>query len=194
LHYQSLTLKASAPDPDRPIGLLAALVARSVRQFVAARAEPLGLSIQQFWAIVAIAENACPSQADLAARLHVDEATACRVVRALGEAALVTPTRDPDDRRRVRIRLAPAGEALARQLVPAAREVRGVIDSALSAEERLATIASLRKVLARLAALVEPSAGAVSAARPAKAPARAAPPAPPRRRPPRSIAVERGRP
>jgi len=163
--------------PERPIGLLAALVARSVRQFVAAQAEPLGLSIQQFWAIVAVAENACSSQAELAARLHVDEATACRVVRALGEASLVATSRDPDDRRRVRLSLAPGGEALARRLVPVAREVRGVIDSALTAEERAAARASLGKVLARLATLIEGSSARASSVEPL--PSRIRPAAPP---------------
>ena len=171
-------MKESSPSgPERPIGLLAALVARSVRQFVAAQAEPLGLSIQQFWAIVAVAENACSSQAELAARLHVDEATACRVVRALGEASLVATSRDPDDRRRVRLRLAPGGEALARRLVPVAREVRGVIDSALTAEERAAARASLDKVLTRLATLIEGSIARAASVEPL--PSRIRPAAPP---------------
>jgi MarR family transcriptional regulator, lower aerobic nicotinate degradation pathway regulator len=172
-------------------------VARSVRQFVAAQAEPLGLSIQQFWAIVAVAENACASQVELAARLHVDEATACRVVRALGEANLLAATRDPHDRRRVRLSLAPAGEVLARRLVPVARQVRGVIDSALTSEERAAMRASFDKVLARLGALLEalpavptapPPAGRAPSPRPSRSPSA------PGRRPSRSPASLRGRP
>lgn len=140
---------------DQPIGLLASQVVRSVRQLVAAQIEPLGLSIQQFWTIVAVAEQNTGSQSELASRLRVDEATACRVVRTLGEAGLISAVRDPEDRRRVRLELAPRGEALARRLVPVATEIRTVIDSALTPDERTATRAALAKVLARLASLVE---------------------------------------
>jgi DNA-binding MarR family transcriptional regulator len=154
LHYQSLTLKLS-PPPEIPIGLLASRVAQSVRHLVASHAEPLGISTQQFWTVVAVAENAVPSQADLAARLRVDEATACRAVRALGEAGLVSSARDPDDRRRVRLELAPAGEALARRLLPLAHRIRGAIDASLTPEERATTRLALTKVIARLATLID---------------------------------------
>jgi DNA-binding MarR family transcriptional regulator len=153
LHYQSLTLKLSPPS-EIPIGLLAARVAQSVRQLVAAHAEPLGISTQQFWAVVAVAENTVPSQADLAARLRVDEATACRAVRALGEAGLLASARDPDDRRRVRLELAPAGEALARRLLPVAHRIRGAIDASLTPEERTTTRMALTKVISRLTDLI----------------------------------------
>lgn len=153
MHYQSLTLKPS-PAPELPIGLLAFRVSQSVRQLVAAHAEPLGISTQQFWAIVAVAEDTVPSQAELASRLRVDEATACRAVRALGDAGLVVSARDPDDRRRVRLELSPAGEALARRLVPVAHRIRGAIDASLTAEERATTRAALAKVVVRLAALI----------------------------------------
>jgi len=144
---------------DPPIGLLASQVVRSVRQLVAAQIEPLGLSIQQFWTIVAVAEATTGSQSELAARLRVDEATACRVVRSLADAGLISAVRDPGDRRRVRLALAPRGEALARRLVPIAKEIRSVIDSALTPEERAATRAALAKVLARLAERIEAAPG-----------------------------------
>lgn len=157
LHYQWLQVKAFMPE--QPIGFLASQVVRAVRQLVTAQIEPLGLSYQQFWTIVAIAEKNTGSQSELASRLRVDEATACRVVRSLGDSGLVSPVRDPDDRRRVRLELAPRGEALARRLVPVAREIRTIIDSALTPEERAATRAALAKVLARLSALIESAPG-----------------------------------
>lgn len=140
---------------EQPIGFLASLIVRAVRQLVAAQIEPLGLSTQQFWTLVSIAEQTTGSQTELAGRLRVDEATACRVVRSLGDAGLLSAVRDPQDRRRVRLELAPRGEALARRLVPVAREIRSAIDSALTPEERASTRAALTKVLSRLAALGE---------------------------------------
>jgi DNA-binding MarR family transcriptional regulator len=157
---------------EQPIGLLAALVSRAVRQLLTAQLEPLGLSTQQFWTIVAVAEENTGSQTELATRLRVDEATACRVVRALGDAGLISPVRDPEDRRRVRLELAPRGQALARRLVPVAREIRSVIEGSLSPEERSATRAALTKVLARLNALIEAAPGASPSPGPAPAPRR----------------------
>jgi DNA-binding MarR family transcriptional regulator len=168
LQYQSLRVKPSTSAPSSPpIGLLASQVVRSVRQLVTAQVEPLGLNSQQFWSLVAIAEQTSASQAELAARLRVDEATTCRVVRTLGDAALVAAVRDPEDRRRVRLELTPEGAALARRLLPVVREIRGAIENALTPDEREATRAGLIKVLARLGALVE--------ARGAQAPAPATP-------------------
>ncbi len=153
LHYQWLRVKTFMRD--QPIGLLVSLVHRAVRQLVTAQIEPLGLSVQQFWTIVAVAEENTGSQTELATRLRVDEATACRVVRSLGEAGLISAVRDPEDRRRVRLELAPRGQALAKSLVPVAREIRTIIDAALTPEERAATRSALTKVLARLHELIE---------------------------------------
>ncbi len=141
--------------PDQPIGFLASQVVRAIRQLVAAQVEPLGLSTQQFWTIVAIAEHASGSQCELAERMRVDEATACRVLRTLGDAGLTTAIRDPGDRRRVRLELSPRGEALARRLVPVAHDIRNAIDTSISPGERAAVQAALGKVLARLSSLIE---------------------------------------
>lgn len=142
------------PSP-LPLGLLVARIGRSVRQLVAAQVEPLGLSTQEFWTLVAIAEHASASQAELAARQHVDEATTCRVVKRLGDAGLLTAVRDPQDRRRVRLELTAQGAALGRRLVPLAEGTRAALQSALTRDEYAAACAALGKVLARVEGLLE---------------------------------------
>lgn len=144
-----------------PLGLLVARIGRSVRQLVAAQVEPLGLSTQEFWTLVAVAEHRSASQAELAARQHVDEATTCRVVRALGDAGLLAAVRDPDDRRRVRLELTAEGAALTARLLPIARGIRATLDSALGPAEREATRVALGKVLARVEGLIATPAPAV---------------------------------
>lgn len=177
--YQSLILKRSPLRTPPPIGLLAATVSRGIRQLLTAQLEPLGLSTREFWALVAIAEEASPAQAELAARLRTDEATACRAVRSLSEAGWVTAVRDTDDRRRVRLQLAPAGRTLARQqLLPLAGRIRSAIDAALTPEEREATRSALLKVVARLAVLASAAPSPLLAARPAPVRSRRAGPAP----------------
>lgn len=144
-----------------PLGLLVARIGRSVRQIVAAQVEPLGLSIQEFWTLIAIAEHPITSQAELATRQHVDEATICRVVRTLTERELLAGVRDPQDRRRVRLALTPQGAALVRRLVPVARGVRHALEAALEPTELEATCLALGKVVARVEGLIEAAPPAV---------------------------------
>ncbi len=139
-----------SPPAEEPLGLLAAAVRRGVRQLLMSRIDPLGLSMQQFWLLVGIAEHPCHSQAELAGRLRVDEATACRVIRTLATRRWVRTARDDNDRRRVQLHLTPEGAQLARTLLPVARQVRTAVESALSPEERAATRAALVKILAAI--------------------------------------------
>jgi DNA-binding MarR family transcriptional regulator len=138
------------PPPEEPIALLIAAVRRGVRELVAVRLAPHGLSSQQFWVLVGIAEHPCHSQAELAARLRIDEAIACRVIRALLGRGLVAALRDAEDRRRVQLGLTAEGKRLARALLPIATEVRAAVDAPLTAAERAITRAALRKIVAGL--------------------------------------------
>lgn len=143
-------MSSASPPADEPIGLLAAAIRSAVRRFVESRTEPLGLSTQEFWFLVGISEHPAHSQAELAARLRQDEATACRAIRGLASRRLVRTERDPDDRRRVRIALSAEGERLVRALLPIAAQVRSAVDASLAPAERERTRASLLKILAAL--------------------------------------------
>jgi DNA-binding MarR family transcriptional regulator len=165
--------KPSAPA-DEPIGLLAAAIRSAVRRFVASRTQPLGLSTQQFWFLVGVAEHPCQSQAELAARLRLDEATACRAIRSLALRRLIRTERDAVDRRRVRIALTAEGERLSTALLSVAAQVRAAVDSALQPEERERTRDALRKILAALERIrADAPAPAVRSGPRRRAPARA---------------------
>ncbi len=145
------------PSPPRevPLGLLAAAIRRCVRQLIERRVTPLGLSIQQFWFLVGIAERPCGSQCELATQLRVDETVASRVIRSLVARGLARAVRDEADRRRILLGLTPEGERLVARLLPIAREVRAVVDAPLSADERAAARAALLKILSHLRSLVD---------------------------------------
>lgn len=173
----------ASPPRQVSLGLLAAAVRRGVRALVERRVAPLGLSIQQFWFLVGIAERPRGAQRELAAQLRVDEAVASRVVRTLAARGLVRAVRDEADRRRVTLSLTPAGEGLAARLLPIAREVRNVVDAPLTAAERAAARAALLKIVSHLRSLVEAPADGPRApevpreeARPRRRPRRAAAP------------------
>ena len=151
-----------SPPREVPIGLLAAAVRRHVRRLIEQRVAPLGLSIQQFWFVVNIAERPFGSQCELAERVRVDEAIASRVIRSLVARGLVRAVRDEADRRRVTLALTAEGERLSASLLPIAAEVRGAVDAPLSPAERAASRAALLKIVAHLRSLLD-----ATAARPA---------------------------
>src|SRR5690348_13007264 len=91
------------------IGLLIAAVRRRIKQAVLGPAAGHGLTPQQFWFLVANAEQPGISQAELAHRVRADAPTASRLVAAMAERGLLRTELDPDDRRRARVFLTAAG-------------------------------------------------------------------------------------
>ncbi len=146
-----------SPPAEEPLGLLAAAVRSGVRRLLESRIDPLGVSTQQFWILVGIAEHPCHSQAELADHLRLDEATACRAIRTLAERGWVRTARDGSDRRCVKLALTAEGGRLARTLLPIARKVRAAVDDALTPEERAAARAALVKVVVALQRLATPA-------------------------------------
>jgi len=133
-----------------PLGLLIAVARSRIKQTVGELARPFRLSPQQFWLLVGIAESEGSSLGQLAARYHLDQPTASRVVTALVRRGLVAAGGDPEDRRRFRLALTPAGRQLAERLAPLAAEVRAATVAGLSAAERELLSASLRRIVANL--------------------------------------------
>src|SRR5512146_3026913 len=128
-------------------GLLIAVARRRIKQAVLARAAPHGLSTQQFWVLVHLQERAGLSQRELAARMDVDAPTVSRVLAALIARGLVRAEDDPEDRRRSRLRLTPAGRELGKALAADAAEIRRGVVAGMSAPEVDALRDGLRKVI-----------------------------------------------
>jgi DNA-binding MarR family transcriptional regulator len=124
------------PDgPDRPLGLLIAGARRSIKQAATRRLGRRRLSAQQFWLLVALHEQPCPSLRDLAERRLMDSPTASRMVEVLVRRGLVRIEGCPEDRRRRKVALTEKGAALARELRPLALELRAAIQAGFSAAE-----------------------------------------------------------
>ncbi len=129
-----------------PVGLLLASVRRRQRQITETHLKGLGLSVQQFWVLVALHERAGVCLADLVASLPMDQPTASRVVASLGQRSLVTQVSDPTDRRRRRLVLTRKGATLAPRLAQIAAQLRDALESRFSGRE----IATLRSLLTRI--------------------------------------------
>jgi DNA-binding MarR family transcriptional regulator len=138
---------------QEPIGLLLAAVRRRTRQIVGAVLRPHRLSPQQFWILVAVDEMGAPSVGELAARQHMDQPTASRVVAALARRRLVRLAVDRADRRRARITTTPAGAALAARVRPLVRRLREAIIAGFSDEEQALMRSFLRRILGNLDSL-----------------------------------------
>ena len=138
------------------VGLLIAAARRLVKQAVSAEALRRGLSYQQFWFLVGIAETEGLSQRELSERLRTDAPTASRVIAGLVRLGLIRAGEDPRDRRRSALFLTPRGSALARRLVPVAAAVRAAMVEGMPESERDALRRSLRRVIANMERLVGP--------------------------------------
>ncbi len=146
--------------PQRePIGLLVVTVRRRIKQVASILLQGHGISPQQFWTLVVIARNDGVSLRELAARRHMDEPTACRVVNTLVRRRLVRRSPDRADRRRSRLMLTPSGAEITAALLPVEEAILTAVEGALTPAERHAVVTGLRKVIANLDQFEESQAG-----------------------------------
>jgi DNA-binding MarR family transcriptional regulator len=132
------------------LGLLIAAARRRLKQAVLARVRKYRLNTQQFWMVLRAAEHPGASVGELAQMQHIDAPTASRVFSSLARRKLLRLEADADDRRRTRIFLTPAGEALAEELQPVGRSIRSAVVSGLTPAEQRTLRVSLHKVISNL--------------------------------------------
>ena len=94
----------------------------------------LQLTVPQLRTLFIIAHGQSSSVAQIAEQLGIGGPTASHLVNKLVEAGLVERAEDPDDRRRTRVSLAPAGEALIGRLVGCEHLVGGWLRGASAAD------------------------------------------------------------
>jgi DNA-binding MarR family transcriptional regulator len=110
-------------DGNRSVGFLLHDVARLMRYRFDARARDLGVTRQQWRALITIAIREGQTQAELADRLEVERITLCRMVDRLAEAGLVERRADPKDRRVWRLHLLPAAHDIVERLTHVGAEM-----------------------------------------------------------------------
>lgn len=138
---------------ERPPSLLAlstytaAWVSKRARADVQLALAEHGLGTSDYGVLVALGDFGALSQQQLADRLDADKSHVVRLIDQLEQRGLVTRAADPDDRRRHRIEITPAGGELLRTVTPVAEEVEAAHLSALSDAERRTLATLLRRVL-----------------------------------------------
>ena len=132
------------------LGVLIAAARRRLKAAVVSRAAGWSLTPQQFWILIALAEQAGASQSDVAERLRVDAPTISRSLAMLEERHLVRVEVDPGDRRRTRVSLTPAGARIAAELAPVAAEIRDTLIAGMTEPQISALREGLRRILSNL--------------------------------------------
>lgn len=129
-----------------PSWLLAQAAVRSGRTVAEALASA-GAHRSQYAVLAALDERGPLSQAALSDGVGLDRSDMVRLLDRLAEEALVLREPDPDDRRRNRIVLTPAGRARLRELDGVLDSAQAEVTAALSDAERERLVALLRKLL-----------------------------------------------
>ena len=138
------------------VGALIGAARRRLTQIVLEHAGHHQLSALQFWLMFATRESPKISQVELSARVLADAASVSRALSGLSRRGLVQVASDPRDRRRSHVRLTPAGDRLAAELAPLARELRDALVKGMSPAEVCSLCDSLRRLIVNLDELGEP--------------------------------------
>jgi MarR family transcriptional regulator, transcriptional regulator for hemolysin len=129
-----------------PIGLQIAHTSKSVsRAFGDALAE-VGGSVPTWLILTSLMGESWPAQHHLARAMRIEGPTLTRHLDGLEEAGLVVRTREPNDRRAVRVELTDAGRAKHAELLQAVIEFNRRLTAGVSDTE----LEELRELLAKL--------------------------------------------
>jgi len=101
----------------------------------------------QFALLNALIDAPGLDQVTLAQRVAMDAATSGSVIERLEGKGWLRRVRDPDDRRRRRVWITPAGEAVVAALKPAIADSQARLVAPLSAEEAQSLLQLLRKLV-----------------------------------------------
>ncbi|MFF9847580.1 MarR family winged helix-turn-helix transcriptional regulator [Streptomyces litmocidini] len=132
-------MSSARSAPPALLGLstyLLSRIGRTARGRLADRLAERGLRLWDMAVLAALADFGPHAQRDLVVRLGVDPSDMAKVVEQLATSGYVERARDPEDRRRVSVTLAPAGRDLLTELDAEARSVQDELLAPLTPEER----------------------------------------------------------
>ena len=133
-------------DERTSVAFLLHDVARRFRQRFDERARGLGVTRQQWRALIHLSHRPAQSQAELADALDVERITLCRMIDRLADAGFVERRSDPADRRVWRLHLTPAASSVVGKLTVIGHELEEEALRCMSASERQQLQADLRRV------------------------------------------------
>jgi DNA-binding MarR family transcriptional regulator len=135
------------------VGVLIGGARRRIKQIVWGRFRPYGITPPEFGVLFVLVDREGLSLHEVAQLLYMDDPMACRIIAKLSRRRLLRADADPGNRRRFKLGLTARGRALTERLRGEAQELQEAIERGLSAQERAALCAGLRKVIANMDAL-----------------------------------------
>ncbi|MEW1913014.1 MarR family transcriptional regulator [Kitasatospora sp. NPDC085895] len=119
---------------------------KAARTRLAERLARRGLRLWHLAVLAALADFGPHAQRDLSVRLSVDPSDIAKVVDELAAAGWVDRSRDPADRRRIRVTVTDPGRTALRELQAEAEAVQAELLAPLSAAERTRLHGLLRRL------------------------------------------------
>ncbi|MCL2551961.1 MAG: MarR family winged helix-turn-helix transcriptional regulator [Actinomycetia bacterium] len=144
------TARTTPPTLTAHTVYLLSRTGKAARGALAARLAEQGLRLWHMAVLAALADFGPHAQRELADRLAIDPSDVVKVVDELAAPGYVERSRDPADRRRVRVALTPAGRTALTGLERETEAVRDAVLAPLDARERATLHALLSRVYAGL--------------------------------------------
>jgi MarR family transcriptional regulator, organic hydroperoxide resistance regulator len=132
--------------PDQSVGYLVRETHRAFLRALGARVARHGVSIGMWYFLRALWEEDGLTQRELSRRVRMMEPTTATALESMERRGLISRTRNPEDRRKVNIRLTGRGRRLRAALLRCAMEVNEVALAGIAAKK----IPPLREHLARI--------------------------------------------
>lgn len=109
------------------------------------------LTVAQYLHLRVLWEENGLAQNEISSRLGIEKASSTGALDALDREGLVVRERDPCDRRRVKVRLSPKGEEVARTVLPFARRIAEGATAGVPAPDLQAFFATFERIIDNLA-------------------------------------------
>ena len=143
----------ATPTPPLGLGYLIAAARRRLKHVMWARLQPLNLTPQHVWVLTLLQRQGPLSLHALAQEAWMDDPTASRVVKLLSGRGLLRTEPDPAHGRRIRIRLAPEGQRILRQIEVLNGEIGEHLLAGVSPGDQAVVREALNKMIANLESL-----------------------------------------
>jgi len=137
-------------DKTRSAGYLANHLARLFAQHLAAGIAPLGLAPAQFMTLLELWPEDGLTQAELCARLDVEQATMAGTLGRMARDGLIERRAHPADRRARTVHLTDRARVLEAPATAAAQAVNAQVLAALPEAERGPFVASLHRIVGEM--------------------------------------------
>jgi MarR family transcriptional regulator, transcriptional regulator for hemolysin len=134
------------PSHEEPLPRVVVLTGKIIRAYFEEALTEAGASLATWVVLYGIERGGWDNQRNLAKDLRIEGATLTRHLDRMERDGLIVRTRDPDDRRQIRVQLTSEGRKLYRRLKTTAQRVGRHACRGLTDEDQ----ANLRRILAHI--------------------------------------------